>query len=339
MPDTSSTTFEQMIARIHALFEAAGTKITWNDRVYGKADPERERQVDITIQRAEGLVHVECRMHSRPQDVGWIEQLMGRRITLGADSLIAVSSSGFTEGAKRTASANGVVLRDMLALTEQEILAWGRKVDIFVRYLRYETPELYFIYDQAVEGLISTEESVAQAPISLILADILNKSVSVVRKVDLKVGKSANALINLEPSSITVKSYPLLMAVFCAKVTCFEETGRVAKVQVYGDPAIPAEARDVYVQTFESTNVQVSRMADRSYLYLDFSSIVPPDDAQFYDVILDMKQPGRLMGMELLAHKVPQVHFAALKAQNLFGDPQTVLRRFLSEHPNYAHVD
>jgi hypothetical protein len=38
---------------------------------------------------------VECRQHQSPQDVQWIEELIGRRVSLPADSAIAVSSSGF----------------------------------------------------------------------------------------------------------------------------------------------------------------------------------------------------------------------------------------------------
>jgi hypothetical protein len=80
-------------------------------------------------------------------------------------------------------------------------------------------------------------------------------------------------------------------------------------------------------------------MDDKSYLYLDFSSIDPPEDAQFYDVIMDMKHPGYLTGLQLLAQRVPQVHFAALRVQNLYGDPKPLLNGFLSKHPNYAHIE
>jgi hypothetical protein len=144
---SSSADFERTIARIHGLIEAVGTIITWNDTVFGEADPERERQVDITIKRDDSTVHVECRMHSRPQDVGWIEQLIGRRTTLNADAMIAVSSSGFTEGALKTASHNGIVVRDLLTLTEQEIATWGSRVDVLIRYLRYKEPCIYFIFE------------------------------------------------------------------------------------------------------------------------------------------------------------------------------------------------
>jgi hypothetical protein len=46
---------------------------------------------------------------------------------LRADAVIAVSASGFTEGAEAKATQFGIILRDMDTLTAEEVRDWGKK--------------------------------------------------------------------------------------------------------------------------------------------------------------------------------------------------------------------
>jgi hypothetical protein len=93
-----SKAFEQQIHRIHELLDGSGAEVVWNDHIPDPDNPSQPRQIDVTIRRDGKLTHVECRQHHTRQDVQWIEELIGRRTSLGADSIIAVSSSGFTSG-------------------------------------------------------------------------------------------------------------------------------------------------------------------------------------------------------------------------------------------------
>jgi hypothetical protein len=73
------------------------------------------REVDVSIRAEVGsssiLVIAECRDRSDPQDVTWIEQIVGKKLDVGADKAVAVSRHGFTAGAVAAAAANGIVLR------------------------------------------------------------------------------------------------------------------------------------------------------------------------------------------------------------------------------------
>jgi len=109
----ASEVFEQKIHRIHAMLEGSGADVTWNDHIPDPDNPTQKRQIDITIRRGKHLTLVECRLHQSPQDVNWIEELMGRRQSLIADAVIAVSSSGFTAGALSKAQRYGVIARDL----------------------------------------------------------------------------------------------------------------------------------------------------------------------------------------------------------------------------------
>lgn len=88
--------FEKQIARIHSLLEQPGSEVTWNDRIVDPDNPSQMRQIDITVRRDSSLTLIECRLHSDPQDVQWIEELIGRRTSLKADIVsvaLALSST------------------------------------------------------------------------------------------------------------------------------------------------------------------------------------------------------------------------------------------------------
>jgi hypothetical protein len=134
--EKKSEQFERQIARIHKLVEEEPSQVTWNDRRPDPDNPTQLRQIDITIQRDGKTTHIECRIHKAPQDVQWIEELIGRRLSLKADAVIAVSSSGYTDGAIKKAKQFHIPLRTLQQLTDDEISLWGRATT--VRAIFYE---------------------------------------------------------------------------------------------------------------------------------------------------------------------------------------------------------
>jgi Restriction endonuclease len=143
-----SEQFEQQIHRIHELLDGSGATVIWDDRIADPDNPSRARQIDITIRRNGKVTIVECRQHRSPQDVQWIEELIGRRVSLRADGVIAVSSSGFTAGALRKASAHGIILRDLQDLTEAEVKVWGRQVALTLYFYQYSDLEVSLCFER-----------------------------------------------------------------------------------------------------------------------------------------------------------------------------------------------
>ena len=140
----SSTAMEQQVERIKRLLEPLGTAVTWNEKIVDPDNTKQLRQIDVTIRKDGKLTHVECRLHADPQDVGWIEELMGRRISLRADAMIAVSSSGFTEGAILKADAQGIVLRNLATISAEEVQQWGRATDARLVYYEFDDTVVTF---------------------------------------------------------------------------------------------------------------------------------------------------------------------------------------------------
>lgn len=117
--------FELLVARIEAALSPMGAKIVSPDKVPDRITGNM-REVDATIRFAvdgrETLVTVECRDRQSLQDVTWIEQLVTKRDSIGADATIAVSSRGFSEPALRKASHFGIRTRVTRELEPSEVL-------------------------------------------------------------------------------------------------------------------------------------------------------------------------------------------------------------------------
>lgn len=142
--------FEKQIARILAAISLKDAQVKWNDRFPDPDNPSQLRQVDISIRRGESLTLVECRLHNRPQDVKWIEELYGRRASLNADAVIGVSSSGFTKGAYEKARRLGVFLRCLTELSDAEIAEWGRRTRCRISFVKFSRVQLSIVASDVV---------------------------------------------------------------------------------------------------------------------------------------------------------------------------------------------
>lgn len=134
-----SEEFELMVTRIHEVLEGENAQVEWNERIPDPDNPTQNRQIDVTIRKGNLFNIVECRLHKQKQDVKWIEELIGRGLSLEADSVTAVSSSGFTLGAIKKARKFGVILNDLVDISDEYILQWSRSIDITLLFYRYES--------------------------------------------------------------------------------------------------------------------------------------------------------------------------------------------------------
>ena len=153
-PTSTSDELEKLAVRIHRLIEPTGAIVTWNEHI---SDPDtgRLRQIDGIIEREGKTVHIECRDHKAPQDVMWIEELIGRRESLQADVIIAVSLSGFSEPALAKDKAKGIVTRTLSEMTDAEIETWGKSAKLVTIYLEISELEFQLVVPYAQAGLVT----------------------------------------------------------------------------------------------------------------------------------------------------------------------------------------
>lgn len=133
---------ELLVARLEEWLAPKGAKVTWSDHVPDSDDPDKPRQIDITIRYTVGsvpvLIAIECRDQFEKQDVQWIDELIGKRQSLGADKMVAVSRRGFSELAQTKAAANRIELRRVDDITEAMAASWANLTKISIQMLRWD---------------------------------------------------------------------------------------------------------------------------------------------------------------------------------------------------------
>lgn len=133
-----SQNLERLVARINALIESEEAEVLWNEKIPDPDNPSELRQIDVLIRKNKLITLIECRDRKRKQDVTWIEEIIGRRQSLGADFAVAVSKSGFTKGAISKAKKFGIVLRDTLDISDSILREWISRTNIIINLFKIE---------------------------------------------------------------------------------------------------------------------------------------------------------------------------------------------------------
>jgi hypothetical protein len=152
--------FEQQIARIYEVLAAEADQVKWDDNIPDPDNAKQRRQIHITVRRGEEVTHIECRSHRERQDTKWIEELVGRKSSLGATTMIAVSDSGFTRGAMLKAKKLGIFLRALNEVSKDEIKSWGRTTAISIYYYALSNISFRFTF-QGVDSISHREVATA----------------------------------------------------------------------------------------------------------------------------------------------------------------------------------
>lgn len=290
-----SEKFERQIARIHELIEQPDSEITWNDRIPDPDNPVQARQIDITIRRDESLTLVECRIHNKKQDVKWIEELMGRRDSLNADAVIAVSASGFTEGAIAKAKARGIILRDILSLSENEIANWGKKTKVWLTFYEYKDVSLTLVFESEHQSEITIISVVNYFDIN---RDKLYQIFETVAKaIDEKNPQGLPCTFNakLANENVEICGRKVKEFEFEAKFRQVKRELEIPSVVVYDSPEVNALERNVFVEAVELGDFEITQSSDRVSVALDMSPIKAPRNCHFRLVNFDF---GRVITME-----------------------------------------
>lgn len=102
-------------------------------------DTGEQREVDIGIHvptpDGQTFIAIECRDRRAQQSVEWIEQLISKKKSVGANVLIAVTASNFSRPARIKALRHGVLLARLSSRLPQELAALPNSLWLTARYL------------------------------------------------------------------------------------------------------------------------------------------------------------------------------------------------------------
>lgn len=298
----ASENFEQQIRRIHRLVEADAV-VTWNDKVPDPDNPGQLRQIDVTIRRDQTLTIVECRIHNRPQDVQWIEELIGRRASLRADSVIAVSHAGFTQGAILKAKSHGIVLRDLVSLTEEEIRSWGRRTRVSVLFHTFNNVVLSFAFEKAAQARLTPEdiqEYYRNEDRYCLLIETIVKQISHYDERQFH-GAPSPVVGMLIPKKDIIKGHCPKELIFWADYHIARHEARIPSVVAYDGPDIDALQRHVLVENVEVPDFQITQSSNDVSVVVDFNKIGIPLNSRIKSVDFDFQRPVRVKHFEVLA--------------------------------------
>src|SRR6266496_913807 len=126
--------FQTLIAFIEKELAPLGVKVTESAELSEAADSS-EREIDILIETEINhhpvRIAIECRDHKPPQDVTWIDAIIGKYRDLKIHNIVAVSKSGFTRSALEKAARVGI-----RALTFEQVFETNWPSEFFKLHLR-----------------------------------------------------------------------------------------------------------------------------------------------------------------------------------------------------------
>ncbi len=286
--ERDSSLFELLVSRIYGLIEQADTEVIWNKHLPDPDDPKSQRQVDVTLKRNNILTIIECRLHQDPQDVTWVESLIGKRVSLRADAVIAVSSSGFTPLARKKAEVHGIILRDLVSLSAAEVSEWGMTTRVFVEYLVYDSANATVHLDG--ENLNGTElqrvVDWAKSSTTNMLSQITNKFVDQLNRID---SEPVDIQVFLNPPWIDSAAHVVRKVDFAAIVRRIREEHSVPLVSAYDLPNVHPLERETFVERNSQYATEVIRSGGSVAITLDFSRVRPPEKGQFLSYTVTMK--------------------------------------------------
>ena len=325
----TSEEFEKKIEWIESLLKRRKANVTWNERIPDPDNPQQKRQIDVTIRKGKHLTLVECRLHSRPQDVQWIEELHGRRVSLKAYSVIAVSSSGFTEGAIAKADRLGIVLRDFKSLTEDEVNRWGEATDLYLEYVYFFDTVIYPVIEPSNLHFVTSAHSIFQNPDgSPWPIDMMFKSV--VGVLDKMKRPSGGIRIQIFPKNMIFGSRQMKEVIFQSNYKKKRVSVKLPIVSVYGAPD-SIENKNMLVESQKVSSFEIYRYSDSVFVIVDLSIAPPMKGAIFKSVLFDFKRPVRMNGVKLIGQKLETFTMIPFKV-NLIHKDSAMYHSLLSDN-------
>ncbi len=312
---SSSDAFERFVHRIHELIEQDDAQVIWNEHFPDPDNPRQARQVDVAIRRDGQLTLVECRIHKEPQDVTWIEELIGRRASLNAAGVIAVSNSGFTRGALAKARRFGIVLRDLDELSTVEVADWGRSQRVRLYYYVYSDVQITLqldapsITDQEATFVASAFRQGNSASVFNVVSDEIDKRGLLPRG---QFDKPEDFFYDLKPNDWTLGEKNVIAATVSGRVSLSERTVACPVVLAYGSPDEPAKQRATVAESFSLGKTTLLHHGERVTFFVDLSSTQPEPLAQLRFIRLTGEQETDMEAFELLGVEPLQVSSGAI---------------------------
>jgi hypothetical protein len=295
-----SEAFEQLNTRIHKLL-AGKSKVTWNSSIPDPDDPTQPRQIDILIEEHGGRrTSVECRDRTGVQSVMWVEELIGRKQSLGLDGMIGVAVNGFTPLAQKKAARYGIILYDFRTLTDAEIASWANAATVRATFVQFKPLEITAGIHHSDAGRLPPPS----APLSFLRfgGDGYAAVMDMIRD-DAFAKQGMQHGMSLDPTGFEIDGIPLTLLRATFTGYAVSVAPKCTAVEVVAHPGTPLQLRDISVQRFEHTVSEIIRSKNDVHVALDVSNLKPPPDSILHQMQVEFPASVTVKGYEIIGNK------------------------------------
>ncbi|NTV05351.1 MAG: restriction endonuclease [Chlorobiaceae bacterium] len=275
-----SEQFEQMVANVHELLEGQDAEVIWNEKMPDPDNPEQPRQIDVLIRRGDFTNIVECRIHRAKQNVKWIEELIGRRASLNASAVIAVSASGFTSGAIKKAAKYGIFLYDLLSLTKDEVESWAKSIKVTLFFYKYNSFMILLYFSQEDFASVDLKLVVNELKQYKGLRAIFNAPNKLIDEQRLIVKenreKKVQFNVHLKIDGFLLHAKEVREIQVVGEVMLEPMALEIPLTLAYGDPNATGRERQVMIQQYNLGQTNIVHHGDRISMSLDLSELELP---------------------------------------------------------------
>jgi hypothetical protein len=254
--------------------------------------------------------HVECRSHKQPQDTKWIEELIGRKISLQANLVIAASDSGFTEGAICKALKYGIVLRDLRKLSESEVTGWGKKSKLRLIYYGFKDLGIRLIFKSHSE--VSLSAAVLELNENPEIIDLLFNTFKYHLNRQLDFIYPMCVLQYIEAHNMKICGKKLEGVEIRAEVHIFDIEIDAPVVSVYSEPEPSFSSGNVTIEEAGDYGLEIIKSGHLVSIAIDLSSLPQsPANAIIGGIIkLDFGQPTTVPKFNLIGTQEQKMYLS-----------------------------
>ena len=274
-------------------------QVRWNPKDFSDPDdPNEARQIDVLIEESGRRTGVECRNRMGIQSVMWVEELIGRKQSLGLDSIIGVAVNGFTKLAQVKARRYGVILYDFKTLTDEEISSWANAATVDAKFLQFDPLIIVATIWKADEAKLPAETKFQyqnQDGFGAVMSAIRDDAAAHLGEVREQALNTTDFHLNSVPLVTLRARYAAQLVITSATTTA---------VTASGHPDESIALRDVTVQRFNHTVSEVIRKENNVHVVVDVSRLNPPPDSILHEMDIKFQQQVALKDYELVGTRM-----------------------------------
>ena len=215
----------------------------------------------------------------------WIEELIGRRQSLQANKVIAVSSSGFTSGAVAKANNHDIITRDLRDLTDDEVKNWGRSIALTLYFFAYSDIHLTIAVHAASLQRLQMDGLEAELAKTPALVSIFNAAAELVGQRLIPAVEHQGLTVTfggrlvLEDFRLCGES--VIDVQIEGKARLVSQKVHAPTVSAYGSPTEPQANREAIIERFLLGETSIVHDGHRISTFIDISHVKMPSLHQF----------------------------------------------------------